>query len=66
VLISAILLAIGVRTVVHNVAQGNKFWTIAFWYEDPTSESLEQARKRAAVADIECIELEPPVTSPMV
>jgi hypothetical protein len=70
VVISAVLLGVGVRTVVHNIFQGNKFWTSAFWIEDPTpvGDKLEDGtsdNSKSTSSESGSIELERPVTSPM-
>jgi len=36
VVISAGLMAVGLRTVVRNIAVGNRFWTLGFWVEAPS------------------------------
>jgi len=59
------------RTVVHNIAQGNKFWTLPFWTEDPVPAGVKledgttDDNSTPTPNQSGSIELERPVTSPM-
>ena len=49
VIVSAALLFVGVKTMIHNIMQGNRFWTIAFWFATPKTEDLSSMMDAGAV-----------------